>query len=189
MKQLIIGIIAGALIASGTLVFAQTTSNSDSSSSGTTAVDGLLNRITALEKRVSALETCSSLGGRWQTGGACAVQTTGTTQPGPQPTLGTGSTVQTGGGTTVSQGASGQNVQTIQQFLKDEGSFTYSTATGYYGPITTDAVKTFQAKNGLTVSGTVDQQTIQKMNTMVKQVAPTLQNSIQSLTTEMAPAN
>lgn len=46
-----------------------------------------------------------------------------------------------------------EETKTIQNFLKEEGSFSYPTATGYYGPITKEAVKQFQIKQGLTATG------------------------------------
>ncbi len=104
----------------------------------------------------------------------------------PQPSSGgqTQSSSQSPSVTNIAQGASSQGVQTIQQFLQAEGSFTYPTVTGYYGTITKNAVENFQQKNALPVTGIVDQATLQKMNALVPQVAPTLQTSIQSIMTQ-----
>ena len=72
-------------------------------------------------------------------------------------------------------------VKIIQDFLKKEGSFTYPTATGNYGPITTNAVKQFQTKQGLTATGLVDKITLQKMQTLAPTVAPSTSTYIQQV--------
>jgi hypothetical protein len=72
-------------------------------------------------------------------------------------------------------------IRAIQSFLKAEGSFTYSTATGYYGEITRESVKNYQSKNGLTATGQVDATTLAKIKSEVAQVAPTLSTQIQGL--------
>jgi peptidoglycan hydrolase-like protein with peptidoglycan-binding domain len=52
------------------------------------------------------------------------------------------------------QGASGEEVEELQQFLKDSGYFSHDEITGYFGPLTEEAVKRFQAKQGLVAGGT-----------------------------------
>lgn len=71
----------------------------------------------------------------------------------------------------------------IQNFLKEEGSFTYPTVTGYYGTVTKEAVKKFQTKEGLTVTGLVDKDTLDKMKTLAPTVAPTASASVQQIAT------
>lgn len=56
-------------------------------------------------------------------------------------------------------GSRGSEVVKIQQELKDLGYFNYHTATGYYGNITTSAVRAYQVANGLLVDGIVGPQT------------------------------
>ncbi len=185
MNKLIVGGLTGIIVFAGTSAFAQTVATPQASPQAATApfspspspqasvscapnsiaclsiqIANLTNRIAALEQRVAAIA-----GGK-----TTAAPAHGGTQAGA-----------------IEQGSSGQSVQTVQQFLKAEGSFTYPTATGYYGSATTNAVKVFQAKNGLAPTGVVDQPTLQKMNTMVQQVAPTLKASVQSMTTQIAP--
>ena len=74
-------------------------------------------------------------------------------------------------------------VKIIQDFLKKEGSFTYPTATGYYGPITKEAVKQFQIKRGLTATGLIDKTTLQKMQTLAPAVAPSMSTYMQQVQT------
>lgn len=45
-------------------------------------------------------------------------------------------------------------VSKVQEFLRDQGDFTYPDITGYFGPITEAAVKQFQAREGIVFSGT-----------------------------------
>ena len=60
---------------------------------------------------------------------------------------------------TLSYGVTGNDVQKVQQRLMDLGYFTYKkTTTGYYKN-TQQAVKDFQAKNGLLQTGNVDEKT------------------------------
>lgn len=51
------------------------------------------------------------------------------------------------------QGMSSSNVTKLQLNLKKLGYFSYPTATGYFGPVTLDAVKRFQSAYSLTVDG------------------------------------
>ncbi len=72
-------------------------------------------------------------------------------------------------------------VKAIQSFLKKEGSFTYPTATGYYGSGTKESVKKYQKNNGLSVTGKIDDATLEKIKSQVTQIAPTLSTQIQGL--------
>ena len=56
-------------------------------------------------------------------------------------------------------GSSGSEVREVQSRLKDLGYFNYSKITGYYGTVTRDAVKSFQASKGLTQDGIVGDNT------------------------------
>jgi len=60
---------------------------------------------------------------------------------------------------TLKKGASSKAVQQVQQRLMDLGFFTFYKTTEYYGDNTVDAVKAFQRKNGIKVSGSVDADT------------------------------
>lgn len=57
------------------------------------------------------------------------------------------------------QGSSGETVRTIQTKLKNWGYYT-GAVDGIYGSKTTEAVKSFQRKNGLTVDGVVGEKTL-----------------------------
>ena len=48
--------------------------------------------------------------------------------------------------TNLWQGTKGAEVTKLQQFLKSTGDFTYPEITGYYGPVTTEAVKRYQCR-------------------------------------------
>lgn len=56
-------------------------------------------------------------------------------------------------------GSRGESVSRLQQELKNQGFYTYSKITGYYGPITMDAVVRFQKAYGLKVDGIAGNQT------------------------------
>jgi peptidoglycan hydrolase-like protein with peptidoglycan-binding domain len=73
------------------------------------------------------------------------------------PTASTGSTVSFT--RSLYLGESGSDVVALQQFLKQQGYFTYPTVTGYFGPITEAAVKAFQKANNIDPIGTVGPQT------------------------------
>lgn len=53
----------------------------------------------------------------------------------------------------LSVGSRGEAVARLQQELKRQGYYTYWQVTGYYGPITKEAVMRFQKANGLVVDG------------------------------------
>ena len=60
-------------------------------------------------------------------------------------------------------GTRGTDVQELQQFLKDKGFYTYPEITGYFGPVTTAALKAYQQANGLEPVGFVGPQTRAKL--------------------------
>ena len=51
------------------------------------------------------------------------------------------------------QGASGKEVEDLQQFLKEEGHFDFDQITGYFGPVTERALQRFQAAEGIVSQG------------------------------------
>ena len=62
-------------------------------------------------------------------------------------------------GNLLKRGDDSESVAALQQILKDKGYFTYEEITGYYGKITEDAVKSFQADNGLRIDGIAGDET------------------------------
>ncbi|MEN0644963.1 peptidoglycan-binding protein [Alkalicoccobacillus gibsonii] len=64
------------------------------------------------------------------------------------------------GDQTLRQGMSHSDVTQLQDELKSKGFFTYEKSTGYYGTITTDAVRKFQKANGLSADGIAGPKTI-----------------------------
>ncbi|UZW65069.1 peptidoglycan-binding protein [Priestia flexa] len=64
---------------------------------------------------------------------------------------GSGST-STGTSSILRPGMSGSSVSSLQQKLKNKGYFS-ANVTGYYGSITTSAVRSFQRANGLSADG------------------------------------
>lgn len=66
--------------------------------------------------------------------------------------------------TSMGIGASGAGVVELQQRLREEGFFTYPTNTGYYGAVTAEAVKRYQAKYGISTTGFVGPLTMGKLN-------------------------
>ncbi len=65
--------------------------------------------------------------------------------------------------TTLREGMQSAEVKTMQDRLRQLGYFT-SNSTGYYGAITTESVRRFQAVNGLQVDGIAGAQTLLQMN-------------------------
>lgn len=79
-----------------------------------------------------------------------------------------GSSASTGGSsssnsTILRQGMKGSAVSSLQQKLKNKGYFSAG-VTGYFGSITTSAVKSFQRANGLLVDGEAGPATLSKLN-------------------------
>ena len=63
----------------------------------------------------------------------------------------------------LSLGDEDENVKRVQQLLAKYGYLSSANATGYYGEITEDAVRSFQRQNGLGVDGMVGVQTMAKL--------------------------
>ena len=66
---------------------------------------------------------------------------------------------------TLKTNSTGTEVKELQQALKDLGYFKYPTITGFYGPVTAQAVKDFQTDNNLPITGKLDNVTITALNT------------------------
>ncbi|TSB48634.1 peptidase [Alkalicoccobacillus porphyridii] len=64
------------------------------------------------------------------------------------------------GDQTLRQGMNHSDVTQLQDQLKSKGFFTYEQSTGYFGTITTQAVRDFQKANNLKVDGIAGPQTI-----------------------------
>ena len=65
----------------------------------------------------------------------------------------------------LDEGMSGDDVSTLQQFLaQDPELYPEGLITGYYGSLTTDAVRRFQTRYGLSQVGRVGPQTLAKLN-------------------------
>jgi peptidoglycan hydrolase-like protein with peptidoglycan-binding domain len=63
---------------------------------------------------------------------------------------------------TLSVGSEGETVVILQDFLRAEGLFT-AQSTGYFGPITEAALRSYQSRNGLTPTGETDIATLVAM--------------------------
>lgn len=61
-------------------------------------------------------------------------------------------------------GSTGSDVSELQQFLKDRGFFSFDTITGFFGPITKDALIRFQTSVGLEGVGQVGPKTLAVLN-------------------------
>lgn len=72
----------------------------------------------------------------------------------------------------ISLGDSGDSVQRVQSMLSKLGYLSSSNATGYYGEITENAVKSFQRTNGLSADGTVGTMTMAKLTSRDAKKAP-----------------
>ncbi|WP_227938614.1 C40 family peptidase [Alkalihalobacillus deserti] len=64
------------------------------------------------------------------------------------------------GDQTLRIGMDDPDVKDLQDTLKNKGFFTHPSSTGYYGSITADAVRQFQAKHNLQVDGIAGPQTL-----------------------------
>ena len=71
-------------------------------------------------------------------------------------------------------GQSSSRVAVVQGRLRQLGFFNARRNTGYYGPITTAAVRRYQASRGLPVTGSIDSKTLRSLNgvTMAKGSRP-----------------
>ncbi|MDM5336521.1 peptidoglycan-binding protein [Fictibacillus enclensis] len=68
----------------------------------------------------------------------------------------------------LSQGSSNSDVVVLQEYLMTKGVFPYHTATGYYGPITKNAVEQFQTQSRIKVDGIAGSETINKIKVLRK---------------------
>ncbi|MGG2971689.1 peptidoglycan-binding protein [Geobacillus stearothermophilus] len=68
------------------------------------------------------------------------------------------------------EGMSSLKIKELQQLLKEKGFFTYPQATGYFGPITEEAVKAFQRAVNLPATGVIDDATYEKLRTFTPSV-------------------
>jgi len=67
-------------------------------------------------------------------------------------------------GTSLNPGDKGDAISALQQRLKDLEYYEYSSITGFYGPVTTEAVKKFQRTNNLTADGVMSAQCLTLIN-------------------------
>ncbi len=67
----------------------------------------------------------------------------------------------------LKSGVTNSDVSELQKFLKEQGFFKYPSITKYFGPVTVSALKNFQKKSGLKVTGNLDQKTLERINQMV----------------------
>src|SRR5215472_1861495 len=65
-----------------------------------------------------------------------------------------------------------QSIRSLQQALKDQG-FYYGTVTGEKSAETTAAVRRYQIRNGLQVTGEINQETLRALNSSSNSVAAT----------------
>ena len=79
-----------------------------------------------------------------------------------------------------SYGNSGSEVSAIQQALKDRGLFN-ANVTGYYGPITENAVKAFQKQQGIEQTGTAGPQTLRALGISVGSIPEATEANINLL--------
>lgn len=78
-------------------------------------------------------------------------------------------------------GDSGSDVQNAQKLLVKLKYLSSANATGYFGAITEDAVRAFQKRNGITVSGVLNSYTLKKLNSSrAKKAAATSSGSSSS---------
>ncbi len=94
---------------------------------------------------------------------------------------------------TLSKGAKGDNVKTLQQALINSGHLDPKYNTGFYGPKTEDAVKKYQSSNGLPSNGQWDQGTQTSYNNNALQpmvdTHPTLDPSTKGMLEQMRQNN
>ncbi|MBI2030411.1 peptidoglycan-binding protein, partial [Candidatus Kaiserbacteria bacterium] len=67
------------------------------------------------------------------------------------------------------RGMSGEHIKKIQQILasRNDGTFTADHVTGFFGPMTEEALKRFQANMGIDPLGFVGPQTLQRINEII----------------------
>lgn len=78
---------------------------------------------------------------------------------------------------TLQDGTQGSDVSGLQYFLKGLGFYTYPLVTGFFGPITSDAVAAFQENNGIRPIGIVGPRTRAKISQMLGATAITATGS------------
>lgn len=76
------------------------------------------------------------------------------------------------GDRTLRYGMENEDVQELQTVLKNRGHFDFHTATGYYGTITIDAVKSFQRAKGLEADGIAGPKTFQALHAVSENTKP-----------------
>lgn len=64
----------------------------------------------------------------------------------------------------LSFGMESGDVKHLQRVLRSFGHFTFPSATGYYGAVTQESVRSYQKKKGISVTGAVDLETRRKLN-------------------------
>jgi len=70
----------------------------------------------------------------------------------------------------LGEGATGDDVKQIQQVLASDPSvYPAGRMTGFFGPMTKEALMKFQAKHGLTVTGMIDPETRAALEAMIKE--------------------
>jgi hypothetical protein len=122
----------------------------------TNEVKCLSNEVTDLESRVRRLEIGISMSGSNTVGAPVSISSG----------LINGST----------------EVRAVQTFLKATGTLS-ATPTGYFGKLTQQAVKAYQTKEGLPVTGKVDSATLNMIQSQATQVAPSVAPQLQQITT------
>jgi len=66
----------------------------------------------------------------------------------------------------LAPGSKGSDVSALQQFLETQGYYAYPSITGYFGPVTEQAVEAFQSANGIESVGEVGPITSAKIATL-----------------------
>lgn len=68
------------------------------------------------------------------------------------------------GDQTLKKGMSDPDVKQLQNVLKEKGYFHYKKSTGYFGPITKEAVRDFQRDKGLKINGVANEETFSALD-------------------------
>jgi len=70
----------------------------------------------------------------------------------------------------IKEGSTGDDVKEIQEILASDSSiYPAGLTTGYFGPLTAGAIRNFQEKNGLEVTGVIDAETKAAFDTIIAQ--------------------
>ena len=70
----------------------------------------------------------------------------------------------------IKEGMTGSDVKTVQELLASDASiYPQGLATGFFGPMTKEALKRFQAKNGLEVTGEINVETRAALDSLLEQ--------------------